>query len=128
MKKAGFSLLEVLITMSLGFTLIVGAAELVSFSLWAKRRGDMASGMAHALAARLETLKTLPFDAEGLRLGDYSETVEDDLSKTSFYEEWTVEEAGERLKKVRIRISPADRPGGGTALVLYISKDLGFNP
>ena len=128
MKKGGFSLIEVLITMSLGLLLILGAAELVGFSIWAKRRGDAASGMARAVTARLEGLKALPFGSEGLRPGNYAETVTDELSKTTFIEEWTVEDAGDRMRKVSLRISPADRPGGGASLVLFISEDLGFAP
>ena len=128
MKKSGFSLIEVLAAMALCLFLVMGAAELIVFSLAAKLKGDRTSAAAHTLAARLETLKTLPFDAADLAAGDHDALVRDGPSRTSFLEEWTVEGAGPATKRVKITVTPAGHPEAAASLVLYISKDLGFAP
>jgi len=128
MKKPGFSLIEVLVSMTLALILLLGTAELITLSIWAKRRGDTTSGLTQALTARLEGLKSLSFASDGLRPGEYSETVRDEAGRGFFLHEWTVEDAGERMKRVRIRVSPAGRPQSGASVTLWISKDLGFRP
>jgi prepilin-type N-terminal cleavage/methylation domain-containing protein len=128
MKKRGFSLIEVLISMTLALLLLVGTAELITLSIWAKRKGDTTSGLAQSLSARLEGLKSLSFGSDGLRPGEYSETVRDEAGRGLFLQEWTVEDAGERMIRVRIRVSPAGRPHPGAAATLWISKDVGFAP
>ncbi len=127
-KSTGFSLIEVLAAMALALFLITAAAELITFSMAAKRKGDRASAAGHALAARLEGLKTLPFESGDLGAGEHSSTVRDGPSRTSFLEVWTIEDAGPAMKRVKIVVTPAGHPEAAASLVLYISKDLGFAP
>jgi len=128
MKRQGFSLIEVLVAMTLALVLLLGTAELITLSVYAKRRGDTASGLAQALATRLEGLKSLSFGSDGLRPGEYLETVRDEAGRGLFLHEWTVEDAGERMKRVRVTVSPAGRPESGASVTLWVSKDLGFEP
>jgi prepilin-type N-terminal cleavage/methylation domain-containing protein len=128
MKRLGFSLIEVLVAMTLALILLLGTAELVTLSIWARRKGDTTAGLAQALSARAEGLKSLAFGPEGLPPGEYSETVRDEAGRGLYLHEWTVEDAGERMTRVRIKVSPAGRPEAGSSLVLWISKDLGFAP
>ncbi|MGA2361506.1 MAG: prepilin-type N-terminal cleavage/methylation domain-containing protein [Candidatus Aminicenantales bacterium] len=128
MKRQGFSLIEVLVSMTLALVLLLGTAELITLSVWAKRRGDTTSGLAHSLTTRLEGLKSLSFESDGLRPGEYSEAVRDEAGRGLFLHEWTVEDAGERMKRVRVTVCPAGRPGSGASVTLWISKDLGFAP
>lgn len=128
MKKQGFSLVEVLVSMTLALVLVLGTAELITLSVWAKRKGDTTSGLAQSLTTRLEGLKSLSFSSDGLRPGEYSESVRDEAGRGIFLHEWTVEDAGERMKRVRLTVSLAGRPGSGASVTLWISKDLGFAP
>jgi prepilin-type N-terminal cleavage/methylation domain-containing protein len=128
MKERGFSLIEVLVSMTLALVLLVGTAELVTLSIWAKRKGDTTSGLTQSLIARLEGLKSLCFGSGGLLPGDYSETVRDGAGRGVFLHEWTAEDIGERMTRVRIRVSPAGRPQSGASAILWISKDVGFSP
>ncbi len=114
--------------MTLAFLLILGASELVAFSLWAKWKGDIVSGMAHAASSKLETLKSGPFEGEALKAGTYAETVEDPTARITFEERWTIEDVDAAQKRVRLEIAARGRPEAGAALVLYISRDLGFGP
>jgi len=128
MNQKGFSLIEVLIAMTLALVLLLGTAELITLSIWAGRKGDMTAALTQALSGRAEALKSLAFATGGLIPGAYSETVRDEAGRGLYLHEWTVEGAGERMTRVRLRVSPAGRPEAGAALILWISKDLGFRP
>jgi prepilin-type N-terminal cleavage/methylation domain-containing protein len=128
MKGRGFSLIEVLVAMSLTIILLVGTAELIVLSVMAGRKGDTTAALTEALAARAEGLKSLAYGAGGLLPGAYSETVMDGAGRGPILHKWTVEDAGARMSRVRIRVSLAGRSGAAASLTLWISKDLGFAP
>lgn len=128
MKRRGFSLIEVLVAMSLTLLLLVGTAELIILSVGAERKGDTTAALTEALAARAESLKSLAHGPGGLAPGAYAETVVDGAGRGLLLHEWTVEDAGQTMSRVRIRVSPAGRPGAAAFLTLWISKDLGFRP
>lgn len=128
MKPSGFSLVEVLVAMAIALLLIIGTAELLALSLAAKRSGDIASGLAHVLAAKLEELKSLAFDSAELEPGDVTENVVEESSRCVFVRSWEVEDTENGMKAVRMRVHPRGRPRSGVSLTLYISRDLGFAP
>ena len=128
MKRRGFSLIEVLVAMVLALLLVVGTAELLTLSLWAKRKGDITAALTHALTARLETLKSRPFEDVALSPGGHAEIVRSEPGGCLIAEEWEVTDDGDRMKRVGLRIRYAGRAGPETAAVLFISRDLGFRP
>jgi len=128
MSKRGFSLIEVLASITLALTLLVGTAELLTLSIWAKRKGDTTAGLAQALSTRVEGLKSLAFSPGGLVPGEYSETVRDEAGRGLYVHEWTIEDAGQRMTRIRVKVTPAGRPGAASSVVLWISKGLGFGP
>lgn len=128
MKRRGFSLIEVLVAMTLALLLVVGAAELLTLSLWAKRKGDITATLTQALTARLETLKSRPFEDGALSPGEYAETVRGEPGGCLIAEAWDVTDDGDGMKRIGLRVRYAGRPGPETAAVLFISRDLGFRP
>jgi len=128
MGERGFSLIEVLASMTLALLLLVGTAELITLSIWAKRKGDTTAALTQALSARVEGLKSFAFSPGGLAPGEYAETVRDEAGRGLYLHEWTIEDAGGRMMRVRVRVSPAGRPGAAASVVLWISKDLRFRP
>jgi len=128
MNERGFSLIEVLASMTLALLLLVGTAELITLSIWAKRKGDTTAALTQALSGRVESLKSLAFSPSGLAPGSYAETVRDGAGRGLYLHEWTVEDRGGRMTRVRVRVLPAGRPGAAASVVLWISKDLGFRP
>jgi len=128
MKRNGFSLVEVLVAMALALGLVVGTAEVLTFSLWAKRKGDVTAGLTHALTDRLERLKSLPFDDAALAPGEHAESLSDGPGGSRFSLEWEIAEAEDGMKKVRLGVRLFGRPGPETVAVLFISRDLGFRP
>jgi hypothetical protein len=128
MKRRGISLIEVLVATSVTLLLLVGTAELILVSVRAGRKGDTTAALTEALAARAESLKSQAHGPGGLAPGAYAETIVDGAGRGPILHEWTVEDAGETMSRVRVKVSPAGRPGPAASLTLWISKDLGFEP
>jgi hypothetical protein len=127
-KDAGTSLVEVLVAMALALVLVVGAAEMMTLALRAKRRGDIAAAVTHAVLDRLETLKALPFDDPALAAGVFEATVRVEPGGCPIAETWEIAGEAGGLKAVRLRARPSGSSGPETVAVLYISRDLGFRP
>jgi type II secretory pathway pseudopilin PulG len=125
---AGMSLIEVLVAAALTLVLAVGAAEMMTLALRAKRRGDLAAAISHAASGRLEELKSHPFDDPILAPGDYAATLRVEPAGCLIVETWHITEDGERLKRIRFTAHEAGREGPETVTVLVISRDLGFRP
>ena len=127
-KGAGTGLIEVLVAMALALVLVVGAAEMLTLALRAKRRGDVAAALTHAVSDRLESLKSLPFEDPALEAGRYAGTVRVEPGACLVAEIWEIADDGDGLKRVRLRASEAGREGPETVAILFISRDLGFSP
>jgi hypothetical protein len=127
-ERAGTSLVEVLVAMSLVLLLVVGAAELAVSSLRAKRRGDVLAALTRAVGDRFESLKSRPFDDGALAAGSYAATVRVEPGHCLVDEEWEIDDDGEGLKRVQLSVVLNGRPGPETTAVLFISRDLGFAP
>jgi hypothetical protein len=121
-------LVEVLVAMSLAFILIVGAAEMLTLAIGAKRRGDITAALVHALADRLETLKSRPFDDPSLAAGEYAAAGRVEPGACLIAEAWRIEDDGNGAKRIRIRVRYAGRPGPETRAVAFVLRDLGFGP
>jgi len=128
MRTSGFGLVEVLVAMALALVLIVGAAEILTLSLRAKERGDLTAALTHALADRLESLRSLPFDDAALAPGEHAVTGAVPPGRLALVQEWEVSEDGGGMKLVRLGVRAAGRTGPGVSAVLYLSRDLGFAP
>ncbi len=127
-RRAGTSLVEVLVAMTLALVLVVGAAEMMAAALRAKRRGDVAAALTHAVTDRLESLKSRPFDDAALAPGGYEEVVRVEPGGCLVAESWEISDDGNGQKRVRLRAREAGRSGPVTAATLFISRDLGFRP
>ncbi len=125
MKRPGFSLVEALLATALVLVLILAAGELLLAAARARTRSDGASEAADELSAKLEELKSLPFDSPELGPGVH----EDETPATgggSFVRRWTAEDAGRGLKLVNVEVFRRGEAARKTALPLYLSRELGF--
>ena len=114
--------------MSLALVLVVGAAEILTLALGAKRRADVTAALTHALTDRLESLKSRPFDDPALAAGEYAETGRVEPGRSLVAASWRIEDDGDGLKRVTLRLRYAGKPGPGTTAVAFILRDLGFGP
>jgi prepilin-type N-terminal cleavage/methylation domain-containing protein len=126
--RPGMSLVEVLVAMTLALILVVGAAEMLTLSIRAKRRGDVIAALTHAISDRLESLRARPFEDPALTAGEYSETVRVEPGGCLVAETWEIADDGQGMKRIRLKARQAGRPGPETAAVLCVSRDLGFSP
>ena len=127
-RRRGTSLIEVLVAMALALLLVVGAAEMLTLALRAKRRGDVLAALTHAVVDRLESMRSLPFGDAALAAGEHAETVRVEPGACLIAEAWEIADDGDGLKRIRLRAKEAGRTGPETSAVLFISRDLGFAP
>ena len=125
MKRPGFSLIETLLAAAIVFILILAVGELLLGAARARTRSDAASAAADVLAAKLEELKSLPFDAPDFGPGLH----EDEAAApdgTPFVRRWTVEDAGPGLKLASVEVFRPGETVKRAGLPLYLSLSLGF--
>jgi len=127
-ERPGMSLVEVLVAMALALVLVVGAAEMLTLALRAKRRADVIAALTHAVGDRFESLKSRPFADPALAAGEYAETVRLEPGGCLIAETWEIADDGDGMKRIRLRARQAGRPGPETVAVLFVSRDLGFWP
>jgi len=129
LKKAGsgFSLIEVLVSLSLVSLLITMTAELIVFSLMAKKKADSTTTQSRLAAGKLESLKAVPFDAEELREGEYSKTVRDGRGQNHRLQ-WRVENAAGGMKRVSVDVHPENAPEKPLSMGVYLLRELGPAP
>jgi prepilin-type N-terminal cleavage/methylation domain-containing protein len=126
MKKKGFSLIELLISMALIFFLLTGMAELLIFSCAAKKKADFHLTAASMACSKLEYLKSLPFESPELEQGRHVESINDNLSAEVFLQEWKVLDLTEDMKKIVLKISSPNNRNKEAAFILLISRKLEF--
>ncbi|MEW5902497.1 MAG: type II secretion system protein [Acidobacteriota bacterium] len=126
MKKPGFSLVETLISSALILFLIMSTAQLLVFSLAAKRKADFHFLAASYASAKLEYLKSRGLDSQELEPGPHEELISDVPSGLPYRVEWRTEAAGENAKKIILSVSPVGKPGWEAVFCLLMCRELGF--
>ncbi len=126
MKKKGFSLIELLISMALIFFLLAGMAQLIILSCAAKKKAEFHLTAASLACSKLEYLKSLPFESPDLEQGRHAESIKDSLSAEVFLREWKVLDLAEDMKKIILRISSPNNRDKEAAFVLLINRTLEF--
>jgi prepilin-type N-terminal cleavage/methylation domain-containing protein len=126
MDRRGFTLIEVLVSLTLIAILVAGAAELICLSLLLKRKADAHASAARLVAEKLEGLRSLPFDDDGLRAGANTETVAAAAGEGAYVREWVIEDLSTTTKRLGVHIMSDGRTLARA--VLLVSRDLGFGP
>ncbi len=128
MNGRGFTLIEVLVALSLVTFLIAGTGELISLSLLAKRKAEAHAGVIHHLTDKLESLRSLPFEDPELKAGQYEEEVATQGADPAFLVEWNIEDLSGGMKRIGIVVSSRGRTPATAKAVLLVSEKLGFRP
>lgn len=126
MEERGFTLIEILVTLTIVTILVAGAAELISLSLLLKRRADAHAAAARLVVEKLEGLRARPFDDDGLRAGANVETVPAAAGDGAYIREWVIDDLSADTKRIGVHV----RSDGRTIAhaVLLVSRNLGFGP
>ena len=126
MNRHGFSLLEVLVAAALIFFFLIGTAEIIVHSTWAKRTADSRFRMAASLASALESMRALPFDGADLSPGSYRFDIAGEPEQEAVILEWQISTASQGLKRIDILAFCDSNREAGTRAILLLSKHLGL--
>jgi len=128
LNERGFSFIELLVCLAITIVFIAGTAEMISLSLFLKRKADIHAEFIRSLSEKLENLKAAPFTHPDLDAGDHRESFKPEGSTGTVIREWLVTDLPGGIKRVEIKISAlcAGRPEARAQLL--ISQRLGFGP
>ncbi|MCX6560740.1 MAG: prepilin-type N-terminal cleavage/methylation domain-containing protein [Candidatus Aminicenantes bacterium] len=127
--KPGFSLIEVIVTMSLACFLMIGTAEMLVLALRVQGRARAGMEMTDLVRARLEELRaetTASSEGMGLPFVDGSASAAG-RGNRQYLISWTVDASARFPRLIEVRISPAgssDRVA--LRIPLFVSPELGF--
>lgn len=125
-KENGFSMIELLIAMSITSIFILGTAQLVLHSIHLKRKSDCLVRAAELASTALERFKSLPYDSMELENTDYAETIQDERSSHLFFRGWTIRRVTASLKRIEMDCFAQNYPRKRIRTALFLSRELGF--
>jgi len=126
MKRPGFGLIETLITLGLSVFFVTGTGQLLIQSLRLQQKFESDLSTARLASTSIERLRSLPFENEALRAGDYEDSVTDAASGRRFHRRWRVEDITPEVKQVDMEVSSDNSRFRSLHLLLRVSRGLGF--
>ena len=128
MNERGFSFIELLVSMAITISLIAGTAEMISLSLFLKRKADIHTEFIRCLSEKLESLKAAPFTHPDLDAGEHQESFKPAESTGTVIREWQVTDLPGGVKRIEIKVSVRGAGRPEARALLLISQKLGFTP
>jgi hypothetical protein len=122
----GFSFIELLISSTITFFLLLGAGQLVLHSMLFKQTSDETLKAAELMNDKLENLKSFSFDDVDADEEERCQSV--DITGHNYLLRlcWSVEEASPGLKRIVITCFPENNPRRTVRSFLLLSNSLGF--
>ena len=124
--SGGFSLIEVLISLTITACLVIGITQLTLHSLTAKKHSDESMISAEIASSKLEYLKSVPFESEEMRKDSEKEILNINRIQGKFLREWRIKKTSETLKRIEIDGYAENSRPKKASLVLIRSRELGF--
>jgi prepilin-type N-terminal cleavage/methylation domain-containing protein len=124
--RSGFSMIELLIAMSITSIFILGTAQLTLHSIHLKHKSDCLVRAAELASATLEHIKSFPYDSMELEDDDHQEIIHDERSNHLFLRGWTIRRASASLKRIEMNCYAKNHPRKRIRTVLVLSRELGF--
>lgn len=124
--RQGFTLVEFLISFVLTTLLITGTAQLAIHALLVKRSADLNLTSSELVASKLEHLKSLSFESDEMKQGQYTETLTIEDTLEPWVREWRIQDISPSLKSIEIHCFSQNKPFKKIRLILLLSRELGF--
>lgn len=124
--EKGFTLIEFLASLSIVTFLLLGTAQSIVFSLKADRRSSIKIWATELALAKIEELKSIPFDNPRMNNGSYNDTVENNHTKEEYRRNWTISDLSGIGKKIEIECRAINEDTILIKFVAIISEELGF--
>jgi prepilin-type N-terminal cleavage/methylation domain-containing protein len=125
-QECGFSMIELLIAMSITSVFILGTAQLTLHSTHLKQKSDCLVRAAELASTALERFKSLPYDSMELEDTDYEETIQDERSSHLFFRGWTIRRVSASMKRIEVDCFAQNHPRKRMQVALFLSRELGF--
>ncbi len=126
MEEIGYSLIELLVAMSITSILILGTVQLTLHSIHLKHKSDCLVRAAELASMALEHFKSFSYDSPELEDADYEEIIKDDRSNHQFFRDMTIRTVSVSLKRVEVECFAKNYPRKRMRTVLLLSRELGF--
>jgi len=124
-RSKGFSLIDLLVSMTLTSFLIMGMAQLMCHSILIKRKTDCSLRAAELASLKIEHLRTAVLSGD---IPDTSQTeeLEDDRANQTFLRKWSIQDVSPEEKKIEMHCYALNYPRKTTRVTLILSTELGF--
>jgi len=119
-------LIEGVVAFALTVILILGTAQLTLHSLSAKRTADMITEAAELAAAKLEHMKSKPFESHELEESEIKESLPGRKQGTMFLRECRVRNLEEGVKWVEVDACSESFPLRKVRIGIFLLEGLGF--
>jgi len=121
----GFSLIDLLVSVTLTFFLIMAMAQLMGHAILVKRKTDCAVRAAELACHKIEHLRTDALTDE-IPESSQSEKIRDERVNHTFLRKWSVHTAPFESKQIQLECFAINYPRKKTRITLILSTELGF--
>lgn len=124
-QSKGFSLIDLLVAMTITSFLIMGIAQLMCHAILVKRKTDCSVRAAELACQKIEHLRTTVLSSEAVETSQ-AEEFEDERVNFRFLREWIIQDASAAEKIIELDCYAINYPQKRTRLALTLSAELGF--
>ena len=121
----GFSLIDLLVAMTITSFLIMGIAQLMCHAILIKRKTDCSLRAAELACQEIEHLRTTVVSSETAETSQ-AEEFEDEKVNHRFFREWIIQDVSSAEKKIELDCYAINYPRKRTRIALTLSTELGF--
>ena len=121
----GFSLIDLLVSMTITSFLILGMAQLMCHSILVKRKTDCSVRAAELAYSKIEYLRTAALNG-AVSETSQSEEIKDARVNHTFHRKWRIYEVSPEVKKIEMECWAINYPRKMTKIMLILSTELGF--
>jgi len=125
-RRAGFSLIDLLIASTLVLILLLGLAQILLYSRLSSFHSDSRLQSTILASRQMERIRPFSFSDADLQNGSLFSTILPDGLERPFLLQWNIREESPDLKAITLECYPKGRPEKAVRLFLYLHRRLGY--